>query len=489
MKLKYIFLIVIVFAIASIANTSAQAQDAQVMDLVKNMQKQMLDMQKMIDQQAAKIKSLEGSAKNIQIAAPAAEPAAPMSDYEFATRLDSALGGANKWLKDVKAGGDLRLRYEAFQHTSGNTAETDDRNRFRYRLRYGLEKKFSDEIKAGFSLASGEVRSGSSHDSATGLNGDPTSTNTTFDNLFNFKDIFVEKAFGSYAPNWAKVGPISGVELTGGKFTNPFEKGSSDLIWDRDVKPEGAYETVNFKLMETPNFKLNGYATAGQYILDEDSSGSDNEDAEMFGYQFGINPVIYTPMFDRPFDLLSAVSYYNYSDFDRQDNWKIGDTGGLSLARGNSTCTSKELCTGFKVIDIYNELSFYPFGDTPVRPYYDYAYNTADGQSTFDQNAWALGVKIGKLVTKGDWETSFAWKNIGRDAIPGFNDSDFTGATTTHTGTQGLVTKAGYMLRDNMSLNAAAFFLENQNAGSVVAGSTIRDEQQRRFQLDVSWKF
>ena len=450
-------------------------------------------MQKLIDRQNMKITDLEKRPQSTQISAPApattSEPTPPMSDYEFNERLSNALGGSNKWLKDLKFGGDIRLRYEAFHHGSGSRSETDDRNRFRFRLRYGFEKKFSDEVKAGFSMASGERAAGSTYNGTSALSGDPTSTNTTMDNLFNWKDIFIEKVYGSYSPNWAKLGPIENLEVTGGKFTNPFEKGSSDMVWDRDVKPEGAYEKIDLKLFERRDFKLKAYAVAGQFILDEDAAATNRSDAELFAYQVGLNPVFYTPILERPVELLSAFSLYDYSNYSVNNNFKIN--GGTSLARGNSVCSSSELCTPFQIYETYNELSFYPYG-IPIRPFYDLAHNAKSGRSMFDKTAWSYGVKVGKLIKKGDWETSFAYKYLGRDAVTGFNDSDFTGATTTHTGTRGFVAKLAYLLTDNISLNGAAFFLENLNHDSVIdfTGTTaIRDEQQRRFQVDMSWKF
>lgn len=472
----------------------AFAQEANLAKMIGDMQKQMQQMQQTISEQSKQINELK--TQNVHISAPSKTgnenvAAVPMSDYEFNQRLDGALGGSNKWLKDLKAGGDIRFRYEAFHQGSGNTAEADPRNRFRFRLRYGLEKKISDEWKAGFSLNSGERKGGAAYNSDTAaISGDPTSTNATFDNMFNWKDIFVEKVYGSYAPNWAKFGPVTGLEITGGKFTNPFEKGSSDIVWDRDVKPEGAYEKINFKMLDSSDVKIDGYAIAGQYILEEDSNSLDRSDAQLFAYQAGINPVFYTGMLERPVEWLSAFSFYDWQNFSRKSNFLMSGSG-VDLSRGNSKCNATELCTDFKVIDIYNELTVSPYG-IPVRPFYDFAHNVAAGQSSFDRSAWALGFKVGKSIKKGDIESSLAYKWIGRDAVTGFNDSDFTGASTTHTGTRGLVAKAGYLLTDNVSLNAAAYFLENLNHDSIIdftGTSRIRDEQQRRFQADISWKF
>ncbi len=471
-----------------VMNPLAFADEAQLMTMLKSMQKQMADLQTMVQTQKAEIQELKSRGANIQMGsgATSVEVPPPMSDSEFKQRLSDATGGADKWLKDLKFKGDMRLRYEAF---NGSSDETDARNRFRYRLRFGFDKKFSDEMNAGFSLASGEAptTAGATAGSAA-VQSDPTSTNTSFDNDFDFKPIYVEKVYASYSPDWAKIGPVEKFNITAGKMDNPFEKGSSDIIWDRDVKPEGIYEKIDLNLLDTENFDLKGYGTLGQFVLDEDGNLFGGGDANLFAYQIGLNPVFYTPFMERPIDLLSAVSWYDYSHYAIGNNFTIG---GVSLARGNPAVpgVATELAAkDFNIVEFYHELAFYPWG-IPVRPFLDWAWNPASEAEKYrvagsDQNAaYAYGVKLGGLNKKGDWEASYAYKSIGANAVPGFNDSDF--GYTGHSNKFGNVFKLGYALTDYLNLNAAAFFVNNRNAGT--AG--IRDEQQNRYQLDLSWKF
>ncbi len=465
------------------------ADDSELLNLVKGMQDQMKQMQKTIDTQNSKIQRLEtrptGSSTSENIVS--SEPTPPMSDYEFNQRLDAATGGAQKWLKDLKFSGDLRLRYEAFKY-SADAAETDDRNRFRYRLRYGFEKKFNEEMSVGFSMASGE------NTGTNGLNIDPTSTNTTFDNNFNFKSVNIEKAYATYKPSFlSNRGVLSSTSITGGKMNNPFEKGSSDMIWDRDVKPEGLAETMDFKFYEGENVTLNGFANFGQYILDEDATV--DGDANLFAYQIGINPIVYTPFFERPVDITSAFSYYDYQGYARKSNFIIG---GGSLARGNPNVDgiTTELDAGdFNVLESYNEIAVYPF-NFPTRFFGDFAVNTGENALGFasngnilgntvtgENNAYAFGIKLGSIVQKGDWEASWAYKHIGANAVVGaFNDSDFGDG---HSGKHGNVFKLGYALTDVIFINGAAIWVENLNSGS----ASIADQQQRRFQVDLVWKF
>ncbi len=467
-----------VLSLVLIPSLAFGAVDPELASMVSKLQKQVNEMQVTIIKQDNKIQALENRPAATPIAGQAAavEPTPPMTDYEFNDRLSNALGGSNKWLKDLSFKGDLRLRYEAFKFTNGTLSETDDRNRFRYRLRFGFEKKFNEDLYAGFALASGEQEGGT--------NVDPTSTNTTFDNNFNFKPVFIEKAYATYYPPFLRVGPVKKVQLTAGKHDNPFEKGSSDMVWDRDVKPEGVSEKIDIKVLESENFNLNTYFLAGQYVLDEDSTVGG--DANLFGFQGGINPVVYTPFFERPLDLLGAFSYYSFQNYARKSNFLIGST---SLARGNANVegVSTELDAGdFGVFETYFELSLYPFG-VPVRPFFDFARNTQDQSKSpsflHDADAFSFGVKLGGIVKKRDWELTYAWKEIGANSVVGaFNDSDFGNG---HSGKRGSVFKAAYALTDTVTINGAFFLVENLNP----TNGGVLDLQQRRFQVDLNWKF
>lgn len=478
MKSKFLSLIVCFALLSGGFPSQLLADDAEMLSLVQDMRKEMSGMQKTIQQQNSKIDQLSSQRGNSPAAVTETAPAsAPMSDYEFNTMLDTATGGAQKWLKDLKFSGDLRLRYEAFSYKSGHPSETDDRNRFRYRLRFGWEKKFNEDMMIGFGLASGE------NTGATGL-GDPTSTNTTFDNNFAFKQINVEKAYASYTPSFAKnIGPIKQTNITAGKMNNPFEKGSSDMVWDRDVKPEGVSEKIDLALLDTENFDLTSYFTAGQYVLDEDATVGG--DANLFGYQLGINPTFYVPGLDRPVDFLNAVSYYDYSGYARSSNFFVGTT---SLARGNTNVdpiTTELDASAFRVFEYYAELGLVII-DVPTKFFFDFARNPSDGADIgvlHDSNAYAFGLKLGSIVKKGDWELLYQYKRIGANSVVGaFNDSDFGDG---HSGKRGSVFKAAYALSNNISLNGAAFFVNNLNTGT----ASILDQEQRRFQMDLVWKF
>ena len=481
LKLTALFLTAILFS-----GRAAFADEAQLISMIRDLQTQMQQMRIAIEGQNEKIRQLEtrGPAPAVSQSVSGETPAAgasAMSEQEFNERLAAGLGGANKWLKDLSFKGDLRLRYEAFQNHNGTPAETDDRNRFRYRLRYGFEKKFNEDMKVGFSMASGEAVGGTSVD--------PTGANASFDNDFTFKHLFIEKAYAQYRLPFLRKGVITDSRITAGKHDNPFEKGSSDIIWDRDVKPEGVSEQFDMKLIETSDFNLNGFLTTAQYILDEDATVGG--DAYLWAHQLGWSGAVHPGAFERPVDYLGAVSYYSYGEYATGGNFTVG---GTSLARGNSNIDGSATdldVADFEILELYHELSFYPAG-FPVRPFFDWARNIGgdlrDGSDVVaigvgEQDAWALGFKLGAIAKKGDWEFQCAYKRIDANAVPGFNDGDF--GNSGHSGKRGSVFKAGYAFTDAITLNLTAFFVNNLNADT----STVLDEEQRRFQTDLVWKF
>ena len=59
-------------------------------------------------------------------------------------------------LRDLEWSGDLRIRNEQFWYDRDlNGVERDNRNRFRYRLRFGFKKELNDWLTVGARLASG----------------------------------------------------------------------------------------------------------------------------------------------------------------------------------------------------------------------------------------------------------------------------------------------------------------------------------------------
>jgi hypothetical protein len=483
------FFVSVVAAVLMLGGFSPAYADVpgDVSSMLESMKQSMQKMQQTIDQQNLRIQQLE-TRKVLEVPQPST-PIQPqsttMSDTDFQKGISDNIGKAVPWMKGLKYSGDFRLRYEGFKYYDKNndngstgTGADGTRHRFRIRLRWGFEKDFGDDWKTGFRLATGSTT-------------EPTSTNVTLGNPgdFNFKTILVDRAYAIYEPNSLKdYGLLKGVKVGAGKFDNPFLRYSTTMVWDPDVTPEGAYEQANVQFVSTEDTKVNGQTTLGQFITNENNTQDTN--AEIFGYQGALNVSTYAFGTDKPVDFTTAVSLYDYP------NWTktvVVNQAGASYLRTNSL-----LAGGFRVLDIYPEITFY-VNNMPVTLWYDYAKNLANegtlNPGTQDDNffnhddAFGLGLKIGKAKNKGSWEAFYSYFQIPADAVvAAFNDSDFGGPNTNgYTNRKGHKFGFGYKLTDNLTLNYTGYLVKPFDPSTYVADS--KNENVWRSQVDAVYSF
>ena len=467
------------------------ADSSDMTAMLEGLKQQMAKMQATIDQQNLRIQQLESS-KVLEVSQPSmpVKPeSAKMSDSDFEKGVKDNLGKAVPWLKGLKMGGDFRLRYETFNFSDNNpdenTASDRTRNRFRIRLRYGVEKDFGDDWKVGFRLASATA-------GTNGVATDNTSTNVTLGNpgYDVYKNIYIDRAYAQYSPNGLKdYGPVKGVTIGAGKFDNPFLRYSTPIVWDGDVTPEGAYEKVDLQLVSTEDTKVNVYNTLGQFIINE-NAGVDT-DVEMYGYQSALNVSTYGFGTDTPIDLTGVVSFYEYT------NWGqtvASNTAGVSFLRTNTL-----IADDFRILDFYPEVQF-SVNSTPVILWYNFVKNlgnvgTTDGAGSLgndihDQDqAWGLGAKIGKASKKGQWESFYGYYEIGANSVvAAFNDSDFGGpGGAGYTNRQGHKFGVGYALTDSIMVNWTGYMVTPLNPNAAIANSL--NETVFRSQADLVYKF
>ncbi|MDP3920586.1 MAG: putative porin [Candidatus Omnitrophota bacterium] len=423
------------------------ADDARLMSMIQNMQTQMEGMQKLIAAQGAEIQALKKQSPERSVLP---EPAG-----NFKENLKASIGDSDRWLKDLDFKGDVRLRYEALDFSDGETVKgTRDRNRFRYRLRFGWDKQLYDDLSLGFWLASGDTAAG-------------TSTNDTLDTDFSKKLIWIERIYVNYTPSY-----IKGLRITAGKFENPLV--STALVWDSDIRPEGLYEHYKFSLM---GGKVSPFVTLGQWILQEDSVGAPG-DAELFVYQTGLDWIASDDFLnDQPLKVKLAASYYDFTDY--------GDS--FVAAGGNPLQANGNLAAqDFNLGDVYFETRFTPIkiGDKPVplKLFAHYIQNF-DGSaiqtttSLDDQDyAYGYGLQVGEIKAPGDWTFYWRYGFIAPNAVPGgLADADFGAAN--RRGMQGSFT---YRLRDNLDFEFTTYLTGN------VTGV---DTENRTFQSNLLMKF
>jgi hypothetical protein len=385
-----------------------------------------------------------------------------------------------KWVDSVIWSGDLRLRYEQFWRsqpdpTSGLGVE---RNRQRFRLRFG------PEIKMGDFKATVQVGTSSSTD---GINGDQVSHNQSFDNAFSQKEIFILRAYATWNPSFFK--PMT---IMAGKLKNPFyTQYTNDLLFDADVNPEGFAETFSWKLTDS----VSVFTNFGQFVLDDDGG---NHNQFMLGGQAGTELKIGADK------LRVAVGFFDFRNL---------SANGLSeptVQQFNSRAAAAPTNTTRYVND-YDGLHLTGQYDTellgiPLQFLGDYLKNTTGVISCVNNagnvpgqcggtriegqdEGYQVGLRIGKASKANTWEMAYYYKWLQADAtLSAFVDSDFGDGGTNR---RGNIFWVGYNFTDFLNLKLKFFNTKPLVTAFCVGATSVpscRDEINR-MQIDAVFTF
>lgn len=360
----------------------------------------------------------------------------------IATLGHAGAASAEDWWEKMTVKGDLRYRHEMIDEEN-----KDARHRQRIRARFGIFAKVSDFTKVGIQLATGSD--------------DPVSTNQTLGDAFTTKNIGVDLAyFTTSLPN------IKGLEITGGKFDNPFYKpGHSELLWDSDFNPEGGTASYTTSVNNT-SLTLIG---AGLWIY-ERSSG---EDSWMSAGQV----IVDHKLKDEKTSFAVGGSIFNYVNtrgfapfYESEDGF--GNTLALEI---DGADTSLVYAEKYELVEVFGEVS-HKFNSIPVTVMGDYVTNTAaDSLKT----GWLVGLHVGKAKKPGSWEFRYIYRDVEKDAVLGaFTDSDFRGGGTDAKGHE---IGGALQLANNTAFNASYFINK--------IGLDAAESDFNRLQLDLQLKF
>ena len=371
-----------------------------------------------------------------------------------------------KGLGPISFSGDIRLRGEPF--FGGPRDQSMDRARARVRVRFNALATLGSQFRAGLTLASGDIN-------------DPTTTNQTLTGFYTRKAVALDQAFIEFTPDQFK-----NLTLVGGKFRYPWF--NTELTWDKDLNPEGAAETLGFKI-NTPILKR--IALVGFQLPFAEVAGTSSTDKRI-AQQITYGGQLQTGWQLGPHIKLSAFSgYYNYRGTDsialalaraNSKNPQTPLTGLLPLGTGNAVQDSTYVTTATTIITIAG--TAYPTGvssvtsaqfaskfglfdnlakidiDTgnarlPISFVGDYVQNTeacsnlaniiaapantatttykkalnASCASNQRRGYWAEG-RVGRLQEKHDFQIGYTHMNIEREAVLGnFNYSDIRQGT------------------------------------------------------------
>jgi len=279
---------------------------------------------------------------------PAAQPQQPNSTQpQTATLAQSVQAGSSDerirnlerqihGLGPISFSGDIRLRAEPF--FGGPTDQDLDRTRGRFRTRFNVLADLGEQFRAGFTLASGDIN-------------DPTTTNQTLTGFYTRKAVALDLAFVEYTPKQFK-----SLDLVAGKFRYPWY--NTELTWDKDLNPEGAAQTLGFKLdtpvlkkvaligFELPFAELAGTSSTNKRITQQITYGGQLQTS------WRLAPRVALGLYSGFYDFRGADSIALALARASSKNPQTPFTGALPLASGNPVQDSTYTTTGTTIITV-----------------------------------------------------------------------------------------------------------------------------------------
>jgi len=395
-------------------------------------------------------------------------------DKDF-SKAYAAKSGMADWVSALKFSGDFRGRYEWISPNSVAVPSNIDRQRFRYRLRFGVVASLMDDFEAGFRLTSGQAATGNTS------GGDPISGNTTFSGNGSKKFVYFDQAYGKWSPLHAA--GWNG-NLTIGKMENPFL--FSDMVFDPDYTPEGAASSISYAFNDRQSLKITG---AG-FLLNE-LPGSVH-DTYLVAGQLRWDAK-WTPKLQSSLGF-AALTIQNGQNANTAalPNQNVGNTR-LTANPDLLAYSYHPLVADAAVTYTLDSFPLYN-GAFPIKAFGDYIRNPS---APTDRNTgWSAGLTLGKSGKKGLWDLTYRYKHLQSDAwFEELADSDtgafyptapVGGAAGYGSGTniKGHVIKLSYSPFDSFTLGATCFLMDLINNPSPAASS-----HATRLQVDANWKF
>jgi len=237
-----------------------------------------------------------------------------------------------EWAQRIRFSGDMRARYEGQYFPTGNDPRlvnfnsintgnpydlsdnnpyfaptlntSQDRDRARFRLRFGADIDISDTVLAGFRLASGDSNSPVSLNQTMGANG----------GNFSKYALWLDRAYMRYQPS-------SDFSVSVGRFDNPFWS-PTDLVFHRDLGFDGLAAQLKHEVSPgiTPFIVAGAFPTYNSdlnvgYNIDQNLNQNGlpgkfkSNDKWMYGVQAGVGV-----KFDPQSSFRLGVAYYDFTN-------------------------------------------------------------------------------------------------------------------------------------------------------------------------------
>jgi hypothetical protein len=427
------------------------------------------------------------------------------ADKDFKTAFQAKTGMPD-WVTGYKFSGDVRGRFEQF---SSDNNLLIDRTRYRYRVRVGLTVNMMDHLEAGLRLSSADAKGIGSQSSA----GNALSGNSTMQDNFTKKGIYIDAAYGKWTPlnagNWL-------LSATVGKMDNPFL--FTPMVFDPDLTPEGAALTGGYTINDQHSLAFVG----GAFVTDEEQNST--HDPFMYGGQVlwnakwsekwastvGLGALAIV----NPEQLTTAnVPYINQGN--TRDYVPYYPPGATTPTYLNTlTYNYTPWVVDASVTYTADTFPFYT-GAFPIKFAGEFMNNPGAPK---DNNGYWFGVTFGKSGTKKTWDLTYRYEYLEADAWYDQLTDDDNGAfyaTTAYpslsasgqaigqaagyyggTNVKGHLVRLSYSFTDSCTFVAACFinnlinlpqqtgYLPNGQPGNVDLNSSAI-----HFMADVMWKF
>jgi len=407
------------------------------------------------------------------------------------------------WVNSLKFTGDFRGRFEE------NNAENDayiDRNRYRFRVRFGAIASLVDNFEIGLRLASGNPQT---NPGGTLVGGQPITANQDLNSLESRKFIWIDAAYAKWTPiknsDWTVSGAI-------GKIDNPFAL--SNMIWDYDINPEGVGLQLAYNLTDQHTLKANG----GFFVLDELNQGNPSGSTVVSGtnivalpkvapshdpYVFGAQwlwEAKWTPKFETSlgvaaFDIAGRESLgARVQPFYNSGNTR--DANGFLKYNMNPVIRTASVTYKVDSFPCYT-------GPFPLKVMGEYMDNPG---APSNNKAYRVGLTVGKAGRKHNWEINYRYQWLEADAWFDALEDDDNGAFYATgnpqlagtgkangwfggTNVRGHLAQATYSFTDYLNFTFT-YYLNNLIIGNPpTTGVTDQSSKAGHFMADLMWKF
>ncbi len=368
---------------------------------------------------------------------------------------------------EFRIAGDLRVRYE-YREGEDPTDDKQERNRFRYRLRFGFTGNVYNNFFYGFRL---ETSTGSRSSNVTMA--DDSGPWAKTNDALNVGQSYI---------GWK---PSSDWTVTAGRMPNPLV--TTSMVWDGDINPEGLSEQWKMHDGTVDYFANLGqflYATAGSQNTFGKTATS--KDLFLLAWQVGGKYNLGNGL-----TLQAAPTLYTYYNTNQSTN--------PTPFRGAFTAANMTATNNLLVVDVPLEFGF-NIGEVGSRIFADVAFNTEGkdrarkwGRPDLDgeDKAYQFGFQYGKAADRGTWDAKIFYQAVGAFALDtNLVDSDLFDSRTNM---KGWVFNTNYAVGPSTQVSVTVANGKRKNDSIIAPGSgdigtgALKDYWLGQFDLNVKF--